>query len=111
MLYSEHMPKPRGRSHTTLTTTAASIVKLIETQSGVKMIAPGEISSARSSVQRLTITFTRAGLSLTISGEGIQRLAVHTTNELTAKNIATTLKQAKKLRGFIISERVRRPGI
>jgi hypothetical protein len=105
------MPKPRGRSHTTLTETAQLVVKTINKLPGIKMIAPGEIASTRSNVQRITITHTNAGLSLSISGQGTQRIAVHTDNAVTVKQIVSHLKTAKKLQGFIISERIRKPGI
>lgn len=105
------MPKPRGRRHTTLTETAAMVVKILDRNSGIKMIAPGEIAATRSNVQRITITYTTAGLSLTISGQGTQQLAVHTTQATDATRIVQHLKTHKKLRDFLISERVRKPGI
>lgn len=105
------MPKPRGRSHTTLTDTAAMVVRILDQLPGIKMIAPGEIAATRSNVQRITITHTTAGLSLTISGQGTQKLAVHTTRTTDATYIVQHLQSQKKLRDFIISERTRKPGI
>lgn len=105
------MLKTRGRSHTTLTETAAMVVRILQQLPDIKMIAPGEIAATRSNVQRITITHTTAGLSLTISGQGTQKIAIHTTSSDAGKYIAESLRDHKKLHDFIISERTRKPGI
>ena len=107
---TQPMPKPRGRKHTTLTQTAKAVVTLVQKQPGVKMIAPGQIASTRSKSKRITITYTRAGLELNISGTGIQKIAVHTTSAETTQTIADTIKTARSLQDFTISERFRIPG-
>lgn len=105
------MPKPRGRQHTTFTQTARLVARIITKQPGVKMLAPGEIAPTRSKSQRITVTHTKAGLSLTVCGTGIQKLAIHTTSPQAATELVNTLKSHSALRDFRIAERVRRPGI
>ena len=105
------MAKPRGRNHTTLTETAKMVVAIVATCPGVKMIAPGEIAASRANSQRITITHTTSGLLLTISGQGVQRVAVHTTSHDDTRQIVRRLKAAKSLRRFIIAERTMQPGI
>jgi hypothetical protein len=104
------MSKPRGSEHTTLTETATLVVKELKKIPGVKMIAPGEISTAtgsRGGKRYITIVYTTAGCELIITGQSVQNVAVHIPNP---KIIYTSLKQAKTLRGFIFKERFRLPG-
>ncbi len=74
------MTKPRGKEHTTLTETADTVVRELEKISGIKMIAPGEIRTNRRGAggRFLTITYTKAGFELLISGQSSQKVAVHT---------------------------------
>ena len=105
------MSKPRGSEHTTLTETAALVVKELKKIPGVKMIAPGEISTATSSrggKRYITIVYTTAGCELIITGQSVQNVAVHIANP---KSIYTGLKQTKTLREFTFKERRREPGI
>jgi len=104
------MSKPRGREHTTLTQTAAVVVKELKKIPGVKMIAPGEINttSRRKSGKRfITFVETPGGMEMIITGQSVQKVAVHTDN---LKTIITELKQAKTLREFSFSQRQRLPG-
>lgn len=104
------MPKPRGREHTTLTETAALVVRVLHSAPGIKMIAPGEIKTTRrrkAGSRHITIVTTTAGCELIITGQSVQKVAVHTT-DLPA--LITTLRNAKALREFIFSERSRLPG-
>ncbi len=104
------MPKPRGREHTTLTETATQVVKELKKLPGVKMIAPGEISttSRRKSGKRfVTFVHTSAGFEMIITGQSVQKVSVHTDN---TKEVITTLKQTKTLREFSFSQRSRLPG-
>ena len=75
------------------------------------MIAPGEIAPTRSKSQRITITYTKAGLALSVCGTGIQKLAVHTTSPQAAAELADVLKSHPTLRDFTISQRTRQPGV
>lgn len=78
---------------------------------GIKMIAPGEIRSNKksASTRYVTATYTSGGFELLISGQSIQKVAVHTDSD--PKIIFTILKASKKLQGFIFKERERKPGI
>lgn len=105
------MVKPRGRQHTTLTQTARLVVRIIERQAGIKMIAPGEIAPARSKSQRITITYTKAGAELNISGTGIQKVAIHTISPEASAALVTALKNSRQLQHYTISERMRAPGM
>lgn len=103
------MPKPRGREHTTLTETAAQVVKELKKIPGVKMIAPGEINttSRRKSGKRfITFVETTAGFEMIITGQSVQNVAVHTDN---LKEVIGALKQTKTLREFSFSQRSRLP--
>ena len=100
------MTNKRGRSHTTLTPTAKKLVQIIKKIDGVKMIAPGEISSSRSKSQRITFTKTNAGLHIIISGNGIQKIAVHTINEKINEKIISTIKKNKIYDNFIFFCRI-----
>jgi hypothetical protein len=104
------MSKPRGSEHTTLTETAAAVVKELKKIPGIKMIAPGEISTSRSSrsgKRYITIVHTTAGCELIISGQSVQNVAVHTQN---TKNLKDILQKTKTLREFTFKERSRLPG-
>jgi hypothetical protein len=105
------MPKPRGREHSTLTETAAAVVYELKGIPGIKMIAPGEIRTNKksSSTRYVTAAYTSGGFELLISGQSIQKVAVHT--ESNPQAIFNTLKKSKKLQGFAFKERERKPGI
>lgn len=103
------MAKPRGRTHTTLTETAAVVVKELTKIPGIKMIAPGEINTTRRRGGNRFITFvhTTAGLGLIITGQSVQKVAVHTDEP---HALVSVLKNAKALKDFSFSERTRKPG-
>ena len=103
--------KHRGREHSSLTETATLVVKELAKIPGVKMIAPGEIRSARrsTSTRFVTAIFTTGGFELLISGQSIQKVAVHTSSN--PEIIFTTLTQSKRLAGFVFKTRERKPGI
>jgi len=105
------MAKPRGREHSSLTETAQAVVYELKNISGIKMIAPGEIRANKksASTRYVTATYTSGGFELLISGQSIQKVAVHTDRD--PHVIFKTLKQSKKLQGFIFKERERKPGI
>ena len=106
------MTKPRGREHTTLTETATTVVAVLERIPGVKMIAPGEIRTTRrrgASKRFVTVVYTTAGFELIISGQSVQKVAVHTDEESTT--IVRTLMHHKRLTDFIWKERERKPEI
>jgi hypothetical protein len=107
------MPKPRGREHATLTETAQIVVRELEKIPGLKMIAPGEIrTNQRSASQRfVTVVYTPAGFELLISGQSMQKVAVHTHPNENPEAIIAVLKNNKKLRDFEFKERERKPGI
>lgn len=107
------MAKPRGKEHTTLTETAQEVVDVLKLISGVKMIAPGIINQnarGRSGNRFATIVRTTAGFELIITGQGVQKVAVHT-DEHATKAIIEALKSSKKLRNFEFKERERIPGM
>jgi Predicted metal-binding protein (DUF2103) len=105
------MAKPRGREHSSLTETAEAVVYELKKIPGIKMIAPGEIRSNKksASTRYVTANFTVAGFELLISGQSIQKVAVHT--EGNPREIFSTLKTSKKLQSYIFKERERKPGI
>lgn len=105
------MNAKRGGEHSSLTETAALVVKELEKIPGIKMIAPGEIRSNRKAASKryITCTFTTAGFELLISGQSSQKVAVHTLALPTA--IYAQLKESKKLREFEFKDRERKPGI
>ena len=105
------MAKPRGREHSTLTETAAAVVYELKGIPGIKMIAPGEIRTNKrsASTRYVTATYTSGGFELLISGQSIQKVAVHT--EANPRKVFAALKSSKKLQGFIFKERERKPGI
>jgi hypothetical protein len=103
------MPKPRGKEHTTLTETAQVVVKVLMKVPGIKMVAPGQISTTsrnKSGKRFVTIVYTNAGCELIITGQSVQNVAVHTN---TPKNILPALKKEKSLRDFTFKERDRKP--
>jgi hypothetical protein len=103
------MSKPRGKEHTTLTETASLAVKELYKIPGVKMIAPGEISTtsrSKSGKRFITIVYTNAGCELIITGQSAQKVAVHTDKP---KLIFDSLRKAKSLRDFAFKERERKP--
>jgi hypothetical protein len=106
------MAKNRGKEHTTLTETATDVVTVLKGLSGVKMIAPGEIkTNGRKSGNRfVTIVYNTAGFELIISGQSVQKVAVHTEKNAT-KSIVEELKESKRLKQFEFKERERRPGV
>ena len=104
------MPKPRGKEHTTLTETATTVVRELYKIPGVKMIAPGEISTTsrnKSGKRFITIVYTSAGCELIITGQSVQKVSIHTASP---EIILTILKKAKSLRDFAFKERERKPG-
>jgi hypothetical protein len=104
------MAKPRGREHTTLTETASQVVKELYKIPGIKMIAPGEINtgSKRGGKRFVTLVETTSGCELIITGQSVQKVAVHTDN---VAAILPTLKQAKTLQEFTFKQRSRKPGV
>jgi len=99
------MPKPRGKEHTTLTETALQVVRELQKLPNIKMIAPGEIKTTRrnkSGKRHLTATENNAGLQIIITGQSVQKVAVHTE---TPRVIYTQLEKAKSLRDFAFSYR------
>ena len=105
------MPKGRGREHTSLTETAQLVVRELEKLPGIKMVAPGQIKVAgrrRSGARHCTAIFTTAGLELLITGQSVQRVAIHTDHPTL---IFEELKKAKSLQNFTFSSRERKPGV
>ena len=105
------MARKRGSAHTTLTETADSIVRVLEKMSGIKMIAPGIIDARRSGLRFVTVVYTSAGFELIISGQGVQKVAVHLTNPQSASLLIASLAKNKNLKQFTWGEREKRPGI
>lgn len=108
------MPKPRGREHTSLTETAQTVVRVLHRVPGVKMIAPGEISTGarrRGGTRFVTIVHTHAGFEMIISGQSVQNVAVHTNSPTDVPVIIHALTTNKKLASFTFKERERKPGI
>jgi hypothetical protein len=106
------MPKPRGKSHTTLTETATEVVRVLERIPGVKMIAPGEIkiTQRRTAGKRfVTAAMTTAGFELIITGQSVQKVAVHTDSD--PKAIFKELTTHKRLTAFTFAIRDRKPGM
>lgn len=102
------MPKPRGRNHTTLTQTSALVVSRLEKMPGIKMIAPGKITTSsknRTGSRHGTIVHTKAGCELIISGQGTQKIAVHLVTATLMPNLIQTLKKEKTLAAFHWHER------
>lgn len=106
------MAKQRGKEHTTLTETAQEVVRVLQGIAGVKMIAPGEIktnSRKGAGARFVTAVYTTAGMELIISGQSVQKVAVHTDRD--PKNIFKELQEHKKLKHFSFKQRDRKPGI
>lgn len=106
------MSKNRGKEHTTLTETALIVVKVLQKMEGVKMIAPGEIktnSRKGAGTRFITAVYTNAGMELIISGQSVQKVAIHTDSD--PRKLYLTLQQSKKLQDFSFKERERKPGI
>jgi len=107
------MAQKRGSEHTTLTETAQEVVDVLRLQSGVKMIAPGIITQnakGRGGGRFATIVYTKAGFEMIITGQGVQKVAVHA-QEQDIGEIIKELKNSKRLRNFIFKERERKPGV
>ncbi len=106
-----YMPKPRGKEHTSLTETATKVVAILKRVPDVKMIAPGIIkkNSRKGAGNRfITAVYTTAGMELIITGQSVQKVAVHTDNP---KQVLKHLKISKKLSDFTFKERERKPGV
>lgn len=105
------MAKNRGKEHTTLTETAEEVVSVLKSQMGVKMIAPGIINTntRKSGGRFITIVYTTAGFELIISGQSVQKVAVHA-EKTNVKDIIESLKTHKRLKQFEFKERERKPG-
>lgn len=102
------MRNNRGKEHTTLTETAALVVRELEKLPGIKMIAPGEIERSNmggSGTRYITAVYTNAGMKLIITGQSVQKVAVHTIRP--AQAIIEDLKTSKRLRDFQFKERER----
>ena len=105
------MNSKRGREHTTLTETAALVTKELSKLPHIKMIAPGEIRTTNkrtAGTRYVTAITTTAGLELLISGQSVQKLAIHTDRP---RYIVNQLKNTKSLRDFVFNERERKPGV
>jgi hypothetical protein len=104
------MPKPRGREHTSLTETAALVVRELQKLPNIKMIAPGEIrtNSKRGGKRFVTFVYTTPGLELLISGQSVQKVSIHTTE---SEMVVAALKNTKSLKDFVFSSRERKPGV
>lgn len=106
--------KNRGKEHTTLTETAKEVVRVLEKIPGIKMIAPGKISVGahrRGGERFATIVYTNAGFELIISGQAVQKVAVHLVDAKNQSKVISALRQDKKLTHFIFKERERKPGV
>ena len=106
------MKNLRGGTHTTLTETAALVVRILEGIPGVTRISPGIITQngGRSGQSYVTAVFTNAGLELIITGQGVQKVAVHS-DPLAASLILKILSTHKRLAGLQFKTRDRKPGI
>ncbi|KXJ99452.1 MAG: hypothetical protein UZ19_OD1000376 [Parcubacteria bacterium OLB19] len=106
------MKNIRGGTHTTLTETAEQVVRILETIPGVEMISPGIItqSKSQSGKRRVTACFTNAGMELIISGQGIQKVAVHCNQDI-APHIFSALSIHKKLNNIAFKTREKKPGV
>lgn len=106
------MKNLRGGTHTTLTETAARIVRVLEDAPGVTRISPGIIThnGGRSGKSYITAVITNAGCELIVTGQGVQKVAVHYLPQHT-RAILSYLKTHKKLDSLIFKVRERKPGI
>lgn len=102
----------RGGTHTTLTETAKQVVEILEKIPGVTLISPGIITKSQnmSGKRRVTGVFTNAGMEIIISGQGVQKVAVHCNPDL-APHIFNSLSLHKKLDLYTFKTRERRPGV
>lgn len=105
------MISKRGKEHTTLTETAKEVVAVLKRIPGVEMVGPGIIKqNPRSSGKRhVTAVFTNAGMELIITGQGVQKVAVHSMPDL-APHIFEALRSHKRLSHISFKSRVRKPG-
>ncbi len=106
------MKNIRGGTHSTLTETAELVVSVLEKIPGVTLISPGIITQngGRSGKNYITAVFTNAGMELIITGQGVQKVAVHC--EPTASlDIFKALKTHKRLTALTFKTRDRKPGI
>jgi len=100
--------KNRGRAHTTLTETAKEVVGVLSNLSGIKMIAPGEIKKSgkrQGGSKYITVVYTQTGFYLLITGQSVQRIAVHTEKPETAPAIIEVMQKHKALKNFLWGER------
>ncbi len=106
------MKNIRGGTHTTLTETAKLVVQILEIIPGVEMISPGIITQSKSRTGKRYVTgcFTAAGMELIISGQGIQKVAVHCNPDL-APHIFSALSSHKKLSQLTFKTREKKPGV
>jgi len=106
------MKNIRGGTHTTLTETAELVVQILEIIPGVTLVSPGIItkSKGRSGKRYITGVFTTSGMELIISGQSIQKVAVHCNSDI-APHIFHTLSLHKKLAGFDFKTREKKPGV
>jgi hypothetical protein len=112
MLDCKYMAKNRGKEHTTLTETAQEVVSALKGLTGVKMVAPGIINTngRKSGGRFVTIVHTSGGFELIISGQSVQKVAVHA-EKANVKAIIESLKANKRLKNFDFKERERKPGV
>lgn len=110
VLCSTDMPKPRGREHTSLTETAQEVVEVLERLNGIKMIAPGVIDARRSGPRYVTAVETAAGMELIVSGQGVQKIAIHLTVNRDFQTLFEELRNHKRLSHFTFKQRERFPG-
>jgi len=103
------MKNIRGGTHTTLTETAEQVVKILETIPGVTLVSPGIIKKNSSGKRYITGVFTTAGMELIISGQSVQKVAVHCNPDL-APHIFHSLTLHKKLTDFEFKTREKKPG-
>lgn len=106
------MAKNRGKEHTTLTETAEEVVSVLKSLSDVKMIAPGIINTngRKSGGRFVTIVYNTAGFELIISGQSVQKVAVHA-EKANVKGVIEGLVGNKKLKHFEFKKRERLPGV
>ncbi len=107
------MAKNRGKEHTTLTETAQEVISVLSLIRGVKMIAPGIIktNSRKGAGNRfVTVVHTTAGFELIISGQSVQKVAVHA-EKANVSAIISQLRAHKRLKHFDFKERERKPGV
>jgi hypothetical protein len=106
------MANIRGGTHSTLTETAEAVVQVLEKIPGVTLISPGIItkSKSQSGMRRVTGVFTNAGMEIIVSGQSIQKVAVHCNPDL-APHIFHALSLHKKLAQFTFKTRERKPGV